>query len=359
MSDSITQNQPQTDKPHPRPPPRQLNFRNLQLVSATSEEQRPLEPGEISEPPVSATPDSGMPHQVEQVDQSRADMNAEEQQPSAPAGGAGELPVSEKLPIPKLKVSKIKLSGWRSRIVAAVVLGMVLGSGYFLFLHRGRLLSEGKKVVGFVMKKKAKDSSEKGEGTKTGDAKAVRQEKTTGENKIEQQKGVVEQPKKKEGTVAKQVDNTKYILEADKLFEQGEYERALPLYEKGMNKLMPFLNEENATYRLGECYLRGEKYEEALKMFQTINSDYVNSPYQFKSRLKTGECYAGLGEFRKARKVLYTILAQEGKCCSDEDKSIVVDSYFKIADYYMQEAERLRKPSVVGTSSVSQSLASK
>lgn len=343
MSDSITQNQPQTDKSQ---------------VNATSEEQSPLEPVKMDESPVSATPDSMTELQPAQVDQLQAGTGTEEQKPPTP-GNTGASLVSKKLPIPKLKVPKIRLSGWRFRIVAAVILGLVLGSGYFLFKHRGNLVREGKKVVGHVVEEKVKDSLKKSEGSDTAGAKTSQQEKATVESKTEQQKSVAEQTRKKDGAVAKQVDNAKYIIEADKLFEQGEYERALPLYEKGMNKLMPFLNEENVTYRLGECYLRSEKYEEALKMFQTINSDYVNSPYQFKSRLRTGESYAGLGEFKKARKVLYTILAQEGKCRNDEDRSIVVDSYFKIADYYMQEAERLRKSSAAGTVSTSRSLASK
>ncbi len=109
---------------------------------------------------------------------------------------------------------------------------------------------------------------------------------------------------------------------------------------------------------LGDCYLRSGKFEEALKVFQTLNNDYINNSYQLKSRLKIGECYAGMGEFKKARKTLYTIVAQEGKCCSEDDKSAVVDSYFKIADYYMEEAQRLRKAGLVGTSSAVQALAS-
>ena len=102
-------------------------------------------------------------------------------------------------------------------------------------------------------------------------------------------------------------------------------------------------------YRMGDCYLMSGRYEEAAKVFQTLNNDYINSPYYFKSRLKVGESYAGMGEFGKARKTLYTVVAQEGKCSSNDDKSVVVDAYFKIADYYMKEAQRLRKATAVGT----------
>ncbi|HHT9137603.1 MAG TPA: tetratricopeptide repeat protein, partial [Candidatus Wunengus sp. YC60] len=142
-------------------------------------------------------------------------------------------------------------------------------------------------------------------------------------------------------------------------YEQGDYRGAAASYEKGLDKSMPFLNEDFVMYRLGDCYLMSERYEEAAKVFQTLNNDFINSPYHFKSRLKVGECYAGMGEFEKARKTLYTVVAQEGKCSSNDDKSIVVDAYFKIADYYMKEAQRLRKAAVVGTSSSVRSLASK
>lgn len=164
-----------------------------------------------------------------------------------------------------------------------------------------------------------------------------------------QRKNNVEASNLKYKSGAMKVDNSKYVIEANRLYELGNYESAAAFYEKGLDKSIPFVNEDFVMYRLGDCYLLSEKYEEALKVFQTLNSDYINSPYQFKSRLKIGECYASMGEFKKARKTLYMIVAQEGKCCSDDDKLTVVDSYFKIAEYYMQEAERLRKVATGGT----------
>lgn len=165
--------------------------------------------------------------------------------------------------------------------------------------------------------------------------------KTNGDKLSEQRNDEEEQNARgKSGTI--KVDNSKYIIEANRFYEQGNYEKAATFYEKGLDKSLPFVNEDFAVYRLGDCYLMSGKYEEALTVFQTLNSDYVNSPYQFKSRLKIGECYAAMGEFKKARKTLYTVVAQEGKCCSDDDRLTVVDSYFKIAEYYLQEAERLR-----------------
>ena len=155
------------------------------------------------------------------------------------------------------------------------------------------------------------------------------------------------------------VDNSKFIIEANRVYEQGNYEKAAVLYKKGMDKSLPFRNEDFVIYRLGDCCLRTGKYDEALKTFQMLNSEYVNSPYRFKSLLKTGECYAAMGELKKARKMLYAVVAQEGKCINEEDKSVVVDAYFKIADYYMEEGKRLRMKNDEEAVNPAQSLAFK
>jgi len=153
------------------------------------------------------------------------------------------------------------------------------------------------------------------------------------------------------------VDSSKFIIEANRVYEQGNYEKAAVLYGKGMDKSLPFKNEEFVTYRLGDSFFKTGKYNEALKVFQVLNSEYVNSPYRFKSLFKTSECCAAMGELKKARKMLYTIIAQEGKCVEEDDTSIIVDAYFKIADYYMEEGKRLRATNVEETTDSAQPLA--
>ena len=155
------------------------------------------------------------------------------------------------------------------------------------------------------------------------------------------------------------VDTSKYIIEANRVYEQGNYGKAATLYGKGMDKSASYKNEDFVVYRLGDCRFRTGKYEEALKTFQSLNSEYVNSPFRFKSLLKTGECYAAMGDLKKARKTLYTIIAQEGNCTEAEDKSIVADAYFKIADYYMEEGKQLRKKNADSSVIHTQSLAFK
>ena len=106
----------------------------------------------------------------------------------------------------------------------------------------------------------------------------------------------------KNGEEAAPVDTSKFIIEANRIYEQGNYGRAATLYGKGMDKSASFKNEDFVVYRLGDCRFRTGKYEEALKTFQSLNSEYVNSPFRFKSLLKTGECYAAMGDLKKPEK---------------------------------------------------------
>lgn len=233
-----------------------------------------------------------------------------------------------------------------------VILGVVC---LLLFLQMNRIKG-GDKTAGYIEEEKVIEHLKNNLDLDKDTNKTVKQKQTKENNLVKQEKEI---PGSKNESGAVKVDNSKYVIEANRLYEQGDYRGAAAFYEKGLDKSMPFLNEDFVIYRLGDCYLMSESYEEAAKVFQTLNNNYINSPYYFKSRLKAGECYAGMGEFGKARKTLYSVVAQEGKCSSSDDKLVVVDAYFKIADYYMKEAQRLRKAAVVGTSSSIRSLASK
>jgi len=265
---------------------------------------------------------------------------------------------NKKLSIPRLDVSRIVLL-FRQYGISISVNFAILGAVCFLFLLQRDWLKGGNKDIGRIVEEKVLETIKKNMSSDVDMSNTARQGKNNGDKFSKQKNDLEALDFKNKMSAAVQVDNSKYVIEANRLYEQGNYESAAAFYEEGLNKSMPFLNEDFVMYRLGDCYLLSEKYEEALKVFQTLNSDYINSPYQFKSRLKIGECYAGMGEFKKARKTLYTIVAQEGKCCSDDDKLTVIDSYFKIADYYMEEAQRLRKATTEGTSCAVRSLASK
>lgn len=267
----------------------------------------------------------------------------------------GKESKNKKFSLPKVDISKIVLFVRQNGVSIAMnlVILMVVCLLFFLQMNRGKGEN---KIVGRIDEEKVIENLKKNLDMDKDTNKIARQTQTKENDLVRQEKEASDS--KNESRPVK-VDNSKYVIEANRLYEQGDYKRAAAFYEKGLDKSMPFLNEDFVMYRLGDSYLMSERYEEAVKVFQTLNNDYINSPYHFKSRLKVGECYAGMGEFGKARKTLYTVVAQEGKCSSSDDKSVVVDAYFKIADYYMMESQRLRTATVMGTGSSNRSLASK
>lgn len=256
-----------------------------------------------------------------------------------------------KITNPSPEVSRIALVLRRYGLSIAINV-FILGIVCFLFLMQRYWMNHGNKDIGRIVEEKVIETIKEN----------ISSENTTinasGEN---ERVGCSTNNKKDTDTLTSvnslnevHVDSSKYIIEANRCYEQGHYENAAVFYEEGLNNSMTFLNEDFIMYRLGDCYLLSKRYEDALKVFHALTSDYIKSPYQFKSRLKMGECYARIGEFKKARKSLYTILAQEGKCSSEDEKLMVADSYFKIADYYMEEAKRFLQINTVGTSSTNQ-----
>ncbi|MDR4509037.1 MAG: tetratricopeptide repeat protein [Candidatus Brocadiaceae bacterium] len=234
-----------------------------------------------------------------------------------------------------------KLSSFTHYGATIVVMITVLGVIFCLFLVKKGWLLQGNTMVERIVEKKLEETLAKYLDTEKNnenseDKNEITEKEPTGE----------EMDGKRLNSQGEQVieeeDKTEYVLEANRLYEQKNYKQATMLYEKGLNKAMPFLNEDFLVYRLGDCYFNNRNYEEAIKILRTITNEYINSPYQLKSRFKIGECYAGMGYYRKARETLYSVVAQEGSC-AEEDKSLVVESYFKIGSYYMKEAERLHK----------------
>lgn len=279
-----------------------------------------------------------------------------------PAGEAGEqtgrpLAVIEKqsknkkFSLPEINIKKVVLLLRQYAISISINLVVVVVVCFLFYYQINREKKENKEI-GSLEEAKIIEILKKNLDTeitkKTQQKQAEEQSLVTQEKELPGLKNVPDAPK---------VDNSKYVIEANRLYEQGDYIGAAASYEKGLDKSMPFLNEDFVMYRLGDSYLMSERYAEAAQVFQALNNDYVNSPYHLKSRLKVGECYAGMGEYEKARKTLYMVVAQEGKCNSGDDKSVVVDAYFKIADYYMKEAQRLRNAPLAGTGSSGRSLA--
>ncbi|HLG29496.1 MAG TPA: tetratricopeptide repeat protein, partial [Candidatus Brocadiales bacterium] len=98
-------------------------------------------------------------------------------------------------------------------------------------------------------------------------------------------------------------------------------------------------DEDLVQYRLGECYQKLGRLDEAITAYRNIITEHFQSLYQVRATLKEGECLVDKGDFLKARKLLFALVAQEARY-SDEDKGFVAEAYYKIAESYMKEALR-------------------
>lgn len=260
-------------------------------------------------------------------------------------------PENKRITIRGFAISRIALI-FRQYGISIAINFCILGIVCLLFFMQKNWMNCGNRDIGNIIEKKVIETIKK--NVSLDNAKINISEENKGDDCFVHNKNDVNSLAFRKDLNEFHRDSSKYVIEANRFYEEGYYKNAAAFYEEGLNKSMHFLNEDFIMYRLGDCYLLSERYEDALKVFHSLTSDYINSPYQFKSRLKIGECYAQMGEFSKARKSLYTIMAQEGKCSSGDDKSIVADSYFKIADYYMEDAKRFLKINTEGTGSTNQ-----
>ena len=96
------------------------------------------------------------------------------------------------------------------------------------------------------------------------------------------------------------IDPERQFQFAEHYFQNGEYYRAIGEYERFIY-LFPLSNKvELARYKIGLCFLNGEKYAEAIKAFDELIEDYKNTGYALKSYLKISRAYALLKRYDAA-----------------------------------------------------------
>lgn len=131
----------------------------------------------------------------------------------------------------------------------------------------------------------------------------------------------------------------KMVKEADLFYEYEQYEKALRIYEMLINRNSSFDERDRIFSRLAECYFNLEDFEKALKVYRKVYNDYVKSPYSLSARLGAGKCLILMGNYGEARRVLSLLVAQEAKYKNAEDKTKVIEAYYKIADSYIEQAK--------------------
>ena len=131
----------------------------------------------------------------------------------------------------------------------------------------------------------------------------------------------------------------KKIKEADMYFEYELYEKAAVIYRKLANASSTSEWSDKVFSRLAECYYNQKEFEKALDIYRKVCNNYLNSPYKLNAQLRIGECLIIIGDFDEARRVLYALVGQEAKCKKAEDKSKIIEAYYKIADSYVEQAK--------------------
>jgi len=126
---------------------------------------------------------------------------------------------------------------------------------------------------------------------------------------------------------------------ADMYFEYGQYEKAVAIYEELTDESSASEWSDKVFNRLAECYYNLGDIEGALEAYRKVCNNFLNSPYSLNAQLRMGECLILMGNFEEARRVLYTLVGQEVKYKKAEDKSKVIEAYYKIADSYVEQAK--------------------
>ncbi len=129
------------------------------------------------------------------------------------------------------------------------------------------------------------------------------------------------------------------IKKADMYFDYDQYGKAIVAYKRVINSKIAIDESDRLISRLAESYYKLEKYGKAIELYRKVSNDYLNSPYRLSAQLGLGECLILTGDYDEARRVLYEIAGQEARYTEEQDKNMVIEAHFKIAESYIEQAK--------------------
>ena len=132
---------------------------------------------------------------------------------------------------------------------------------------------------------------------------------------------------------------TNSIKKADMYFDYDQYGKAIVAYERVINSRIAIDESDRIFSRLAESHYKLERYEKASALYRKVSNDYLNSPFRLSAQLGLGECLILTGDYDEARRVLYEIAGQEARYTEENDKNIVIEAHYKIADSYIEQAK--------------------
>ncbi len=129
------------------------------------------------------------------------------------------------------------------------------------------------------------------------------------------------------------------IKNADMYFDYEQYGKAAAAYKRVINSKIAIDESDRVLGRLAESYYKLEKYEKAIELYRKVSNDYLNSPYRLSAQLGLGECLVLIRKYDEARRVLYEVAGQEARYTEEQEKNMVIEAHFKIAESYIEQAK--------------------
>ncbi len=143
---------------------------------------------------------------------------------------------------------------------------------------------------------------------------------------------------------------------AESYFNKGEYYRAISEYERFLHFFPEDPRVELVLFKVGESYLNGKRFKQALDAFNAVTEKYRNTKFAVKAYLKLAECHRKLKDPQKALAALDRLLTvsdeteirdetfyRMGWICLDMDKWEKAQGFFDKISPANSERYRLKQ----------------
>jgi tetratricopeptide (TPR) repeat protein len=117
---------------------------------------------------------------------------------------------------------------------------------------------------------------------------------------------------------------------AEQYFERGEYYRAIGEYERLIHFFPRSPRVEEARYKIGLSYLKGERYKQAIEAFEALTADYQTTEYTYKSYLGISKAYVLVKSYDMALATLTNLITIA------PDREILDEAYYQKGWVYLE-----------------------
>lgn len=122
--------------------------------------------------------------------------------------------------------------------------------------------------------------------------------------------------------------------QAIKIFDTGDFEKALPLLQAASAALP---DRADLLWKTGHAAEQLKQWRVALDAFEKFSRDFPRDEAFGQSLVNLAACYKQLGHYAMARRTQYRLIALSGRL-PENQQQIVRQAYLEIADSYSKEA---------------------